>query len=810
MKVLIADSEAAPALAQALAHTGWSIGQASTSDEAVDWLNQNGGCDVLVTDVFLQPTDGFTLRDTLAPYLPALKTVFLSAYDVSAYQDRLAGSPLIYKPADASAVETALRSFLVVPTPKPVPAAQSTATPTATPTVTATAAPTPAVATPKAVAATPKPAVAAKATPVATSAPKPVAATPVATPKVVAATPVAAPKAVAPKPAAATPVPSSANPPTATPAAVKPATAVPVSRPVVSAKKTSGPSKAAAVALRASTPLPKAPAAAQSGEIELPPDELVGTTLGHYQIEAKIGTASMGPIYRASQITVGRLTRFYVLDPAKESDPEMVRRFIANAAVKARANHQLIVAIYEAGEWEGRHFYSCEYVPCRSLRQLREGGGSLDETTGIRVLRTAAQALEFFERETLGHDVINDNAILIGPGNQPRIANTANETTPGPETRQQNMTALGQCVLAALGTSNAAPITRELATAIATPESAPASWMDFLQLIEAREPKTAPTDAYKLDAQERAAVRAVEEAKRQQRKSLIVSSAVSLSILGLLLVALYFVLLRDKGGGVRDLTKMVKIPAGEFIYQDGKKVNLPEFWISENEVTIAQYAEFLDFLEKNPGAAAKLEHPDQPKGKSHVPNGWADMKALNPPMPGYYTRAKRWGKYKEAALDVNSPVFGVDWFDAYAYAKWRGQRLPTEQEWEKAARGTDGRPFPWGKDEKPENANTGIDLKPNPKEGGEIDGFKRWNPVDAKRQDKSPYGVTGMAGNVSEWTSTYDASPDLGGDKVPVIRGGNWKTPDPSITRRVLKLMDLQQDDALGFRTASDTAPAKQ
>ena len=60
-----------------------------------------------------------------------------------------------------------------------------------------------------------------------------------------------------------------------------------------------------------------------------------------------------------------------------------------------------------------------------------------------------------------------------------------------------------------------------------------------------------------------------------------------------------------------------------------------------------------------------------------------------------------------------------------------------------------------------------------------------------------------------EWTATLDTDPRMSSQKIPVIRGGNWKNPDYSIARRVLLLTDLQADDALGFRTASDVQPGK-
>jgi formylglycine-generating enzyme required for sulfatase activity len=158
-------------------------------------------------------------------------------------------------------------------------------------------------------------------------------------------------------------------------------------------------------------------------------------------------------------------------------------------------------------------------------------------------------------------------------------------------------------------------------------------------------------------------------------------------------------------------------------------------------------------------------------------------------------------------LTVDSPVFGVDWFDAYAYAKWKGQRLPTEQEWEIAARGDKITAHPWGNEYNNKLANTGSDYTPNPdpKAGAQNDGFKRWSPVNKPKTDESGFGVFGMAGNVSEWTETWAQDAERGGEKVPVYRGGNWKTNDEkTIMRRGAKLTEFQSDDALGFRTAED------
>jgi len=184
---------------------------------------------------------------------------------------------------------------------------------------------------------------------------------------------------------------------------------------------------------------------------------------------------------------------------------------------------------------------------------------------------------------------------------------------------------------------------------------------------------------------------------------------------------------------------MVLIPAGEFIMGSNefppempeRKVYLPDYYIDRYPVTNTDYKKFM-----------------------------LETHALPP---------RHWGGFEVPAGFEDHPVHRISWYEANAYANWVRKRLPTEAEWEKAARGTDGRRWPWGNDFDEKNALVW--------DRGE---FLITASVYAHPGGASPYGVYEMGGNVEEWTSEwYEAYPGSDytsgayGGKFIALRGGS-------------------------------------
>lgn len=201
-------------------------------------------------------------------------------------------------------------------------------------------------------------------------------------------------------------------------------------------------------------------------------------------------------------------------------------------------------------------------------------------------------------------------------------------------------------------------------------------------------------------------------------------------------------------------TEVITIPAGPFLMgEPAEQVELPEFRIAAYPVTNADYLHFVE--------ATRHRRPDFWRPDGSYPSELA-----------------------------RHPVVFVSWDDAAAYAGWAGGRLPSEAEWEKAARGVDGRLYPWGNEFIAANCNTS--------ESG-ADGTR---PVDAHPGGASPYGVMDLAGNVWEWTATpYEA------DQVwRILKGGAWDYKGLKDTRCAFRVYfrPTFRNGAVGFRCCWD------
>jgi len=239
--------------------------------------------------------------------------------------------------------------------------------------------------------------------------------------------------------------------------------------------------------------------------------------------------------------------------------------------------------------------------------------------------------------------------------------------------------------------------------------------------------------------------------------------------------------------------EFVYIPAGLF-WQGGEpeltgelmsaKVLLADYFISKHEVTFAQYTEFLNALVQSIG----LE-----EAYKRVP------KIDN----SYVIEPNNSGIFETSDELKNLPVFAVSYYDAQKYCEWRSKkeckeyRLPSELEWEKAARGIDNRTYPWGNDFSSDYCN--MLYSRNVPELFEVYKYRKFF-----KKDVSPFGVFDCAGSVAEWTSTtLEVSTTDSIDKEAIIKGGSWSWEEPT-TRCAYKyaIDTLTKNTAIGFRIA--------
>lgn len=234
------------------------------------------------------------------------------------------------------------------------------------------------------------------------------------------------------------------------------------------------------------------------------------------------------------------------------------------------------------------------------------------------------------------------------------------------------------------------------------------------------------------------------------------------------------------------------------------KVRLDAFYIDKYPVTNRQFMKFVE---------ATGYKTDAEKDRIGLIVRWAGNYEgeIITREDGSVNWRSPFGRRNEINNLLDHPVVQVSWNDAVAYCQWAGKRLPTEAEWEKAARGTDGRLFPWGH----ELPDAGGKYRANyGKDRGKADGFEYTSPVGSFPLGASPYGVMDMAGNVWEWVAdwydeTYYATSPAENPQGPasgkgrVLRGGSWGNRPESIRTAVrLRSEPNSGISYIGFRCA--------
>jgi formylglycine-generating enzyme required for sulfatase activity/tRNA A-37 threonylcarbamoyl transferase component Bud32 len=476
--------------------------------------------------------------------------------------------------------------------------------------------------------------------------------------------------------------------------------------------------------------------------------------VGKYEIIEEIGRGGFAVVYKALDTSLDRIVALKVLKPHYLDEPDFVARFQQEARSAAKLFHPHIVTIFEVGEVEGSHFIAMRFLGGQPLSVMIKQQGRLQLDQATSIVEQIGSALDDIHSQNLVHRDVKPSNIIVSNDGQAtltdfgivRAADGTRYTTTGasmgtpeymsPEqgqgletTHHSDIYSLGVVLYEILAGKPPFEAPTPLAVMVKHLQepppplgtlnpNLPASIEAIIAKALAKDPQARYKNPSDLVQDLKDAALAEKPSVAAQMAKLVVPNLDDIDPYG----------------------EMILIPAGEFIMGEGSQqrtVYVEEFHIAKYPVTNARYAAFME--------AGGYENPEYWSGE-----GWKWQEESNTTQPEYW--------HVGDLIQPHHPVVGVTCHEAEAYCRWAGLRLPTEQEWEKAARGTDGRAYPWG-DEWQE---------------GRCNSQETFNgcttPVNKYQDGASPYGVMDMVGNVWEWTSGwYDSKRTY-----RPLRGGSW------------------------------------
>jgi serine/threonine protein kinase len=484
--------------------------------------------------------------------------------------------------------------------------------------------------------------------------------------------------------------------------------------------------------------------------------------IGKYQLEEFLG-GGMSQVYRAKDTVIGRTVAIKILTDEGCSDEETKARFLQEARMAGNIGHENVISIYDFGEDENRRPYMVmEFLRGEDLRQAIRGGRTGDLHDKLRIALQVARALGYVHTQKIVHRDIKPENIHLSPSGQVKLMDFGIAKTEGLSMTRTGYVmgtpyymapeqVLGKHIddgvdIYAFGVlcfellSGTRPILGENVERIfysilheplnldplreagvpdpvcslvaqCTAKDRLQRPPDFATIATWIESMMAPPAAAAPAPEP--ATPAEEEAVEAEPESSNLWIKIGIGVIGVLVVGVVIALLtsgRSKEARRAETPlpatlstptgEMLLIPAGNFPFgKDAQPVSLPAFYMDRTEVRNADYQAFC-----------------QATGHA-LPDGFPRS------QPDY-------------------PAVNVTIDDARLYAKWAGKRLPTSQEWEKAARGTEGLPFPWGKEKDATRANVHDNAHLAKHELVKAASFEN---------GASPYGVLQMVGNAWEF-----------------------------------------------------------
>jgi len=546
-------------------------------------------------------------------------------------------------------------------------------------------------------------------------------------------------------------------------------------------------------------------------------------TIGRYQIKSEIGRGGMAVVYRAVDPHIGREVALKLLPRELSQEADFLARFQREVRTIGQLNHSAIVPLFDAGEQEGQPYLVMRLMTGGSLLdRLKQSPMSLVET--ISMLNRLAGALDEAHNKGIIHRDLKPGNILLDESHQAYlsdfgIAKMTDATTMGtrgvlgtpaymsPEhfegkvSAQSDVYAMGVILfqmltgqlpfqantppewmrahfmdtpLSVCACNPQLPAQLEAIIQQALAKKGEARFRQVGELAQALNGLTKPTQNFyeqptvlELPTKQ-STMQPPKTAPKMESKSSDLTPSKSKDLDSAKHKSEDLNSTRAKDGKV-----MVRVAAGEFLYgEDKQKIYLPEFWIDKTPVTVAEYLRFLQLSNYTKPLFFRVQKLKSSHGLENKEIAWEKIS---------------WANFVQDTTLIKQyqyhPIIYVSWEDAVQYATWAGKKLPTEQQWEKAARGHDGRMYPWG------------NQSPTPHLGNFTKQIGGTTPVGQySPQGDSPYGCVDMSGNVWEWCADWYNNTE----SFKMIRGGSWYFTNRIFIRHDNNITNTDND--VGFR----------